>query len=279
VTTRCTNAALLSLALATLAACAGGPAARGAAPGPTPAAASYEESIARHRADSLRAALLARAGWPSSGADRCDAGVLRVFPGDTTAVERARTERLIEGLETLIVSRGLDAPPSSDLLRAILAWEANGARPRWDVAGGESAERRAIAPGLSGRFANPQTGRCESYVALDTATFVVPALARFEAPRVKGVRLGVISGGDSALARARAAHFARATAGGGADSAFAYARVAPIVTWGDYGLATVRRQNELPGGGEARTNDGVNASYLFHRVAGEWRLLAIARSW
>ena len=253
-----------------------GCAARAVAPAPAPTSASvaYDESRALARADSLRAALLARAGWQTD-ADSCDPGTLRIFPGDTTSAARKQTEETIATLEELIVSRGLDAPPSPELLRTIVAWESSGERPRWDVAAGERAERRALAPGLGGRFRNPNSRRCESYVSLDSATFVVPVVARFEAPRVKGVHITVLAG-DSAFRAARTAHFARETK---ADATFDYARVAPLLTWGDYGLATVRRQSEFRSGETAVRNDAVSASYLFHRAGGEWRLLVIARSW
>jgi len=146
-----------------------GCAARTAAPTPEPVSASvaWDESRAVVRADSLRGALLARAGWQTD-VDSCDPGVLRLFPGDTTAAERARTEETVTALEEVIVSRGLDEPPSPQLLRTIVAWESGGERPRWDVPAGASAERRAIAPGLTGQFRNPNTRRCERYVALDS---------------------------------------------------------------------------------------------------------------
>ena len=82
--------------------------------------------------------------------------------------------------------------------------------------------------------------------------------------------------GDSALQAARTAYFAREWR---SEATFDYVRIAPLVTWGDYGLGTVRRRSELRSGAEVVTNDAVNASYLFHRVGREWRLLAIARSW
>lgn len=263
--------AVLALSLA-----GAGCAARPVAPAPAPVSASvaYDESRAAARADSLRAALLARAGWQTD-ADGCDPGVLRIFAGDTTAAARASTGTTVEALEELVVSRGLDDPPSPDLLRTIVAWESGGERPRWDVAAGSSAERRAIAPGLTGRFRNPNTKRCESYVGHDSATFVVPVLERFEAPRVKGVHLTLLPG-DSALRAARTAYFARDSR---PDATFDYARVGPLVTWGDYGVATVRRRSDFRSGASAVKNDAVSASYLFHRVDREWRLLAIARSW
>lgn len=253
-----------------------GCAARPATPAPEPmsASAAYDESRAAARADSLRAALLARAGWQSD-ADSCDPGVLRLFPGDTTAAERDRTEGIVTALEEVIVSRGVDAPPSPELLRTIVAWESGGERPRWDVPAGAPAERRAIAPGLTGRFRNPNTRRCESYVAIDSATFVVPILAGFEAPRVKGTRIGIIAG-DSALGIAKVAYFGRDAR---SEATFDYARVAPLVVWRDYGVATVRRRSDFRNGTTAVTNESVSASYVFHRVGGEWRLLAIARSW
>lgn len=247
-----------------------------AAPAPAPVSASvaYDEARSRGRADSLRTTLLARAGWQTD-ADSCDPGTLRIFPGDTTAAARGATEETIGALEELIVGRGLDEPRSPELLRAIVAWESSGERPRWDVAAGERADRRAMAPGLGGRFRNPNTRRCESYVALDTTTFVVPAVLGFTPPRVKGVRIGVLVG-DSAFRAARAAYFTRESR---PDATLDYARVAPYVTWGDYAVATVRRQSEFRNGERAVRNDAVSASYLFHRAAGEWRLLAVARSW
>ena len=101
-------------------------------------------------------------------------------------------------------------------------------------------------------------------------TVVLPAAARVDAPRVKGVRVGLVVG-DSALRRTRAAFFARDTT---RDAAFAYAQVAPLVVWGDYALATVRRLSELRSGDWTTGEDAGNASYLFHRAGAEWRLLA-----
>ena len=269
--------AILLLISSLVAACARG----AAAPAPAPVAAPGAldpDAYARRRADSLRVALLARASWPTEE-DACDPGALRVFLADTTAAEQARTAAIVEALEGTVASYGLDTrldtPQAADLLRTLVEWEADGARPLWDVAPGAQATRRAIAPGLRGSFRNVRSGKCESCVRPDSVTFLPPSRARIAAPRVKGVRIGLVQG-DSTLRRSRSAFFARDTA---ARAVYAYARGAPVVVWGDYALATVRRLSELRGGIVTAEGDAGNASYVFHRAGGEWRLLAIARSW
>lgn len=238
-----------------------------------------DEAYARRRVDSLRLALLARAGWPAEE-DACDPGTLRVFPADTTAAEQARTSSIIEAIERTVATYGLDAqldtPQAVELLRTLVEWEADGARPLWDVAPGVQATKRAIAPGLRGSFRNARSGKCESYVRSDSVTFVLPSRAsRITAPNVKGVRIGIVQG-DSALGRSRTAFFARDSAKG---AVFSYAQAGPVMVWGDYAIAAVRRLSELRGGDATAEGDAGNASYLFHRAGGQWRLLAIARSW
>ena len=101
-------------------------------------------------------------------------------------------------------------------------------------------------------------------------TIAVPAVSRFTAPKVQGVKVRVLSG-EPALAAARAAAGARP---------FAYVRVGPLVRWRDYALVTTHRVTEgATAAADASMPDVGNATYLLHRAADGWRLLVIARTW
>jgi hypothetical protein len=273
-------AMLVLLAGAVSAGCAR-PAARSTAATPEGAAAvgaAGEEARAHALADALRGRILASAEF-TEFPDDCHPGTLRTFPKDTPQAARARTEELVERLERLVVVQGventLDSPAAHDLLRTVVLWEAGGLRPRWDVArGGE--DRRAIAPGLVGEFRNPATAKCESYVAADTATVVIPEVADFRAPSVQGVRLSLYMG-EAGLKQARDAFFAKQGASD-PNSLFTYTRVRAAVVWGDYAVVAVNRPAESRGIQPLSAGAG-GASYVFHRVGEEWRLLTIVRSW
>ena len=271
-------AMLVLFAGAAVAGCAR-PAARSTA-APEPAAgAAGEEARAHALADSLRARILAIAAFTEFPGDSCNPGTLRTFPKDTTQAARAGTDEIVERLERLVVVQGvenpLDTPAAHDLLRTVVLWEAGGLRPRWDVArGGE--DRRAIAPGLVGEFRNPATGKCESYVAADTATVVIPEVPNFRIPEVTGVRLSLYTG-EAGLKQARDAFFAKQGASD-PNSLFTYTRVRAAVVWRDYAVVAVNRPAESRGI-QPLSAGGGGASYIFHRVGDEWRLLSIVRSW
>ena len=269
-------AMLVLLAAIASAGCAR-PAARAAAP--TPAGAAGEEARAHALADSLRGRILATAAFTEFPGDSCNPGTLRTFPRDTTQAARAGTEAIVERLERLVIVQGvetpLDSPAAHDLLRTVVLWEAGGPRPRWDVAR-RGEDRRAIAPGLVGEFRNPTTGKCESYVASDTATVVIPEVPNFRVPTVPGVRLSLYMG-EAGLKQARDAFFVKQGASD-STSLFTYTRVRAAVVWGDYAVVAVNRPAESRGI-QALPAGGGGASYIFHRVGDEWRLLTIARTW
>ena len=109
----------------------------------------------------------------------------------------------------------------------------------------------------------------------DSVTVALPALTRFTAPTVKGVRLQVVTGAPALLA-------ARVKAG--AANPFSYVSVGPVVLWRDYALVTTRRVTEagttaVASGAGAPAPDVGNAAYLLHRGADGWRLLVIANTW
>jgi len=267
---------LVSLAGGALAACArpATQAATAAAPG-----ALGEEERAHAFADTLRARILAIAAFTELPNDSCNPGTLRTFPKDTIEAARAGTDAIVERLERLIVTQGvensLDTPEAHELLRTVVLWEAGGERPRWDVGAG-GPDRRAIAPGMVGEFRNPATGKCESYVDIDTATVVVPQVTDFRIPEVEGVRLSLYVG-EAGLKEARDRFFAQVGAND-PNSLFTYTRLRAAVVWRDYAVVAVNRPAESRGVRPLSTGAG-GASYLFHRVGNEWRLLAIARSW
>ena len=264
----------LLAACLTTTACARG----AAAPAPSPVAPSAEELRYLARADSLRESLLHRATWTDLGA-RCNPGDLRSL-GDSTADGRVATDSTVERLERVIIARGVDAsldtPAGRDLLRTVVLWEAAGPRPRWDTASPKE-KRYAIATGLTGQYEDPQTKRCVSYTSDDSVVVVVPTVTGLAAPRAKGaMRVSLYVGGDSAVNRARDAFYA--AEGHTSNSVFTYTKLAPVVLWRDWALVVVNRPAEANGVAALGKGTG-GAVYVLHRVAGEWRLLLISRSW
>ena len=267
----------LLLTVTLLAACA-----RNTAPetAPSPYAATEsmvaaEEAQYRRRADSLRMVILRHAEWVDLGADSCNPGTFRSFRPDST--DTLAVTRSIEKLERAIVVSGVERPlterVSQDLLRTVIAWEADLERPMWDVAGDE-APRRAMSPALGGEFLNQQTGSCDRFVPLEGQTFVIPEAGMFSAPRDWEGKADVVAG-ETGLNGARDRFFATHTE---ADPVFTYTRLAPVIVWSDYALVTVNRPAELRGIQRLPTGAG-GATYIFHRVRNQWRLLAIVRTW
>jgi hypothetical protein len=279
--------AALSLALLflgiNLAACAR-PAARDTALSParagdgSSASLDADERLALTEADAFRAHILAGTEFSDLGETGCDVGILRTFK-DTTRTGRLKMEQEVDRLERLIIARGvetpLDTPAGHALLATVIAWEAGGPRPQWDVAPGGPV-RLVIAPGLAGKFRNPATGKCEAYVAEDTTTFVIPPVTNFAPPKLDSAR-AVVYMGEAGLDQAREAFFANL---GAKDSAsvFNYTRLRAVVVWQDYAVVAVNRPAERRGIQELPTGGG-GASYIFHRAAGQWRLLTIVRTW
>ena len=273
------RAAHCALLLSALAACATRPVSS-----PAPAAAARaepgpgaEEQRYLTRADSLRGAILATSAWAELGEDSCNPGALRIFV-DTTAAARARHDSAVRALESVIIARGIDAPLDTPaghaLLRTAIRWEAAGTRPRWDVlAGGE--DRRAIAAGLGGAYRDATSGKCQPYATTDSVVVVIPPAPGFTLPERDGLRT-IVYTGDDGLSRARESFYAQP---GRTDaSEFAFTRLRAVVPWRDYAVVSVIRRAENRAATEPGSAAG-GASYIFHRVGGEWRLLVVARTW
>ena len=264
----------LLAACLTTAACTRG----AAAPAPSPVPPTAEEAAYLRRADSLRTTLLRRATWTDLGV-RCNPGDLRSF-GDSTEAGRAATDSTVEALERVIIARGVDAPIDTpvgrDLLRAVVLWEAAGPRPRWDTVNPKE-KRYAIATGLTGQYEDPQTKKCVSYTSDDSVVVVVPRVTGLATPKAKGaMKVSLYVGGDSAVNRARDAFYA--AQGHTSNSVFTYTKLAPVVLWRDWALVVVNRPAEANGVAALGKGTG-GAVYVLRRVAGEWRLLLISRSW
>ena len=225
-----------------------------------------------------RARYLKQAGWADLG-DRCNPGALRVFPKATLSAEQDSVQQLVERMESRIIGRGvlsrLDTPVASALLRVIVGWEAGIDRPRWDA--NDKVVRRAVAAGLTGEVPDPRSSKClPSPLGSDTVTFVVPGFANMDFPKAPKPRVKAYFGRDGQQHARDEFYTQRGQVNPKAE--LAYIVVAPIVTWLDWAVVAVNRPRE-PGGvvlGEAG-NGG--ATYLLHRVSGEWRLLSIIRSW
>ena len=234
-----------------------------------------EEAQYRRRADSLRNVILRHAEWVDLGTDSCNPGAFRSFRPDGT--DTLVFTRSLEKLERAIVVSGLELPlterVSHDLLRTVIAWEADLERPMWDVPG-NMEPRRAMAPALGGEFVNSVTGSCDRFVPLEGQTFVIPDAGTFNTPREWRGKVQVVVG-EEGLKGARDRFFATHTE---ADPIFTYTWLAPVVVWADYALVTVNRPAELRGTQRLPTGAG-GATYIFHRVGNDWRLLAIVRSW
>lgn len=274
------RAALCALLLSAPSACVTRPGSSPARPAPAPTAESgpsAEEQRYLLRADSLRSRILATAAWADLGEDPCNPGALRIYP-DTSAAARAHHDSTVSALESVIIARGIDEPLDTKsgqaLLSTVIRWEAAGTRPRWDVLSGGD-DRRAVAAGLGGAYRDPASGQCRPYTATDSLVVVIPPVPGFALAGRDGVRT-VLYTGDEGLARARELFRAQA---GRADSAeFAFTRLRAVVLWRDYAVVAVIRWSERRAALAPATAAG-GASYIFHRVGDEWRLLVVARNW
>ncbi len=226
----------------------------------------------------FRRLYLARAGWADLG-DRCNVGDLRVFPRDTASAQQDSVQRLVERMESTVIARGvgarLDTPDARSLLRVIVGWEAGIDRPSWDA--DDPTPRRAVAAGLTGEVADPRSDGClPSPLASDTVTFVLPGFSTMAFPGAPEIRVKAYFG-PTGQQRARD-EFYTAVGSRNPDAALSYILVAPVVIWRDWALVGVRRPREQRGVELGAVGNG-GAAYLFRRVAGEWRLLSVVRSW
>lgn len=269
---------LLSACAARSSTAPGGAGGGGSTATPTAVLVDAEEARYYERANRLRERVLERASWMESESLTCDSGILRLFSTDSVSAARDSVTRDVNLLERLIIARGidnaLDEPREHELLRTVLAWEADVKRPNWDVQR-KSATRMAIAAGLSGKFLNPETRKCESFAPLDTVYAVLPGITNFAPPKVSGVTL-ILGYGEDGLNRMRDGFYART--GNSPNSVLNYVRVRAAVVWRDFAVVAVNRPVESRGAVALPQGRG-GAAYIFHHVNGEWRLLTITRTW
>jgi len=241
--------------------------------------ANPEEERYYNRALRLRERILDHAMWMQSEAVACDPGALRIFSTDSASAARDSVVYDVNTLERLIIVRGidnsLDAPGAHDLFRTVLSWEADAARPSWDVKQ-DGQSRKAIAAGLSGKFMNPETRKCESLAPFDTVYAVLPVLTGFAMRQYPNVTF-ILAYGEEGLNRMRDAFFARTTEA--SSSVFLnYVRVRAAVVWRDFAVIAVNRPIDARGSVSVPQSSG-GAAYIFRRLKGEWRLLTITRTW
>jgi hypothetical protein len=230
------------------------------------------------RLTTLRRAYLARASWADLG-DRCNPGALRVFTKDTTPALQTALQALVERMEQTILLQGagrsLATPEARALLRVVIGWEAGIDRPRWDEDG--AGVHRAVATGLTGDVPDPTGPGClPSPIMGDTVTVVVPGFTEMEFPNAARPRVKAYFGPDGQQ-RARDEFFA-AVGAKNPSADLSTVVVAPMVIWQDYAVVGVNRPRERAGV-EVGSGSNGGAAYLWRRVAGEWRLLSIVRSW
>ena len=230
------------------------------------------------RLTTVRREYLARASWADLG-DRCNPGALRVFTKDTTPALQAALQAMVERMEQTIVLQGvgrsLATPEARALLRVVVGWEAGIDRPRWDEDG--AGVHRAVATGLTGDVPDPTKPGClPSPIMGDTVTFVVPGFSDMEFPKAPRPRVKAYFG-PAGQQRARDEFFT-AVGAKNPSADLSSIVVAPVVIWQDYAMVGVNRPRER-GGVEVGSGSNGGAAYLLRRVAGEWRLLSIVRSW
>lgn len=247
-------------------------------PAPAAGPAAGEDDRYFARANVLRARILEQASWADFGEGECRAGALRVFSTDSATAKNTDATDLIGQLERLVIARGVETPldsePVKELLATLIGWEAGITRPDWDVPAGQET-REALAAGLTGEFLNPVTGKCELLSPMDTMRFVLPSGVSAEPPTSRDIAVLVRSGSEG-LNSFRDDFFAQA--GHQPNAALVYTNVITLVPWRGYAVVAVNRPAELRGAVLQKKTAG-GAVYLFHRVNGEWRLLAIPRTW
>lgn len=241
-------------------------------------AAVPQDSLAPVRtADSLRTVVLKSARFVHLDSTQCNPGVLRTFPDSARAAGAGDPIDAVTRLERLVISEGVEEPIDNArghaLLRGVVGWEAGMVRPNWDVATGRTFG--AIAAGMSGSFYNPDTKQCESFVPDEPQYVVLPPLTNFTMPRPPKREL-TIGFGAEGLADVRNKFYSAHPTD--TASVLTYAHVVATVLWRDYAVVAVNRPAEQMGAVKLRQGVG-GTTYLFHFVAGEWRLLAIVRSW
>ncbi len=238
-----------------------------------------QDSLAPVRkADSLRVAILDAARFVHLDTTRCNQGALRTFPDSARPAGVAPAADLLARLERLVIAEGVEAPIDTPrghaLLRGVVGWETGMVRPNWDVPAG-APTYPSIAAGMSGEFWNPDTRTCEAFVPQEPQYVLLPPLTGFTMPRPPRVAL-TIGFGEGGLYELRDTFFASHR--GDSTAVLTYAHVIAAVMWRDYAVVAVNRPAEQMGALLLRRGAG-GATYLFHLVNGEWRLLAIVRTW
>jgi len=241
--------------------------------------APARDSLAEvRRADSLRTVVLSAARFAHLDTPPCNQGVLRTFPDSVRAAGASDPAETVARLERLIIAEGVENPVDNPrghvLLRGVVGWEAGMTRPRWDVPAGV-VSYPAIAAGLSGEFWNPDTRTCEPFVPEEPQYVVLPPLTNFTMPRPPKTEL-TVGFGLSGLKEIRDKFFAAHQ--GDSTSILTYAQVIATVIWRDYAVVSVNRPAEQMGAMKLRQGSG-GVTYIFHFAEGEWRLLAIVRTW
>jgi hypothetical protein len=243
-----------------------------------PGSSAAEEARYVERARSLRDRIISQTTWADLNQGPCPSGFLRTFAPDSGRDSNDSVTRDIERLERIIIARGVDStlnsPAAHNLFRTVIGWEVAGIQPKWDVKQGEKP-RVAIAAGLTGQFKHPETGKCESYVAFDSATVILPDGVSIVLPKYKSVVVKVLVG-EAGLRKGRDEFYAMA--GHDVKSIFTYVRIRAAVVWKEFAVIAVNRPAEQRGIMELPRGAG-GAAYIFHRVGGEWRLLTITRTW
>ncbi len=247
-------------------------------PAPAAGPAAGEDDRYFARANVLRSRILEQASWADFGAGECRAGALRVFSTDSASATNSKATDMIAELERLVIARGVETPldsgPVKELLATLIGWEAGITRPNWDVPASQQT-REALAAGLTGEFLNPLSGKCEMLSPMDTLRFVLPSGVSAEPPMSSEIAVQIRSGPEG-LNGFRDDFFA--ASGHQANAALIYTNVITLVPWRGYAVVAVNRPAELRGAVLQRKTAG-GAVYLFHRVKGAWRLLAITRTW
>jgi hypothetical protein len=232
------------------------------------------EARAVQQADSIRAAVLRYATFAGFADAACAPGDVRTFEADTGGV----VPRLLKRLEVVVASyaafSSLDNDAGRALLRAVARYETGGPGPRWDVLSGDAP--RAFNPILPARLLNAATGECQDTPGAAPFGLILPAVTGFEPPKDSGAVPHLVEHGPDAVGRVRDAFVA--IHGQDTAAVLRHTRVNAYALWGDYAIISVVRQAE-DRGFVPLPRESTGAAFAFHRVNGEWRLLAVIRNW
>ena len=242
------------------------------------AAPAQDSLAAERRADSLRTVVLNAARFAHLDTTQCNQGVLRTFPDSVRTAGAPDPAATVARLERLIIAEGVENPIDNALghalLRSVAGWEAGMSRPRWDVPTG-AVPYPVIAAGLSGEFWNPDTKKCEPFVPQEPQYVVLPPLTNFTMPPPPRTEV-TVGFGLAGLKEIRDKFFAAHP--GDSTAILTYSQVVATVLWRDYAVVAINRPAEQMGAMKLRQGTG-GVTCIFHFVEGEWRLLAIVRTW